>query len=379
MFDYATLKVIWWILVVVLLAGFAVMDGFDMGVGALLPFIGRTDTERRVLLNSVGPHWEGNQVWFITAGGAVFAAWPLVYATAFSGFYIAMLLVLWSLFFRPVGFDYRSKLENPRWRSFWDWGLFVGGAVPPLVFGVAFGNLFEGVGFRFDPELHSSFEEPFLDLFTPFTLTAGVISLLMILFHGATYLTLRTEGVLQKRSIRAAGVTGGLLAFVFPLAGVALSRGIAGFRIVSGADPGAPSNPLDKTVVRTMGGWLGNFTSHPGLWAVPALVFLGLLVALIAVRLARPLLGFVGSSLTNAAVIVTASVSLFPFILPSRLDPSSSLTVWDSGSSRLTLLLMFWAAVLLTPVVILYTGWCYRVMRGKVTEEGIRKEENSLY
>lgn len=379
MFDYATLKVIWGVLVVVLLTGFAVMDGFDMGVGALLPFIGRTDTERRVLLNSVGPHWEGNQVWFITAGGAVFAAWPLVYATAFSGFYMAMLLVLWSLFFRPVGFDYRSKLENPRWRTFWDLGLFVGGAVPPLVFGVAFGNLFEGVGFRFDPELHSSFEEPFLDLFTPFTLTAGIISLLMILFHGATYLTLRTEGVLQKRSIRAAGVTGGLLAIVFPLEGVALSRGISGFRIVSGADPGAPSNPLDKTVIRTAGGWLANFTAHPGLWVFPALVFMGLLVAFLSVRLARPLLGFVGSSLTNAAVIVTASVSLFPFLLPSRLDPSSSLTVWDSGSSRLTLLLMFWAAVLLTPVVIVYTGWCYRVMRGKVTEEGIRKEENSLY
>ncbi|MEC4683019.1 MAG: cytochrome d ubiquinol oxidase subunit II [Nitrospirota bacterium] len=379
MFDYATLKVIWWVLVVVLLTGFAVMDGFDMGVGALLPFIGKTDTERRVLLNSVGPHWEGNQVWFITAGGAVFAAWPLVYATAFSGFYMAMLLVLWSLFFRPVGFDYRSKLENPRWRTFWDYGLFVGGAVPPLVFGVAFGNLFEGVGFRFDPELHSSFEEPFLDLFTPFTLTAGIISLLMILFHGATYLTLRTEGVLQKRSIRAAGVTGGLLAIVFPLAGVALVRGIAGFRIVSGADPGAPSNPLDKTVIRTAGGWVANFTAHPALWAFPALVFIGLLVAFLSVRLARPLLGFVGSSLTNAAVIVTASVSLFPFLLPSRLDPSSSLTVWDSGSSRLTLLLMFWAAVLLTPVVIVYTGWCYRVMRGKVTEEGIRKEENSLY
>jgi cytochrome d ubiquinol oxidase subunit II len=379
MFDYATLKVIWWVLVIVLLVGFAVMDGFDMGVGALLPFIGKNDIERRVLLNSVGPHWEGNQVWFITAGGAVFAAWPLVYATAFSGFYVAMLLVLWSLFFRPVGFDYRSKLENPSWRSFWDWGLFVGGAVPPLFFGVAFGNLFEGLGFKFDNQLHSSFSEPFLSLFTPFTLAAGVVSLLMILFHGATYLTLRTEAVLQRRSIRAAGIAGGLLAILFPVAGFTLSRGVAGFRIVSGSDPGGPSNPLSKSVVRVDGGWFDNYKAHPGLWVIPALVYLGILLAFLAARVRRPLLGFIGSALTNAAVIMTASVSLFPFILPSSLDPASSLTLWDGVSSRLTLLLMFWATILLTPVVILYTGWCYRVMRGKVTEEQIHKEEHSLY
>jgi cytochrome d ubiquinol oxidase subunit II len=379
MFDYATLKLIWWVLVIVLLVGFAVMDGFDMGVGALLPFIGKTDTERRVLLNSVGPHWEGNQVWFITAGGAVFAAWPLVYATAFSGFYVAMLLVLWSLFFRPVGFDYRSKLENPSWRKFWDWGLFVGGAVPPLVFGVAFGNLFEGVGFRFDSTLHSSFTESFLDLFTPFTLAAGVVSLLMILFHGATYLVLRTEGVLQQRSVKASAITGGLLALVFPVVGYSLSRGVTGFRILSGDDPEGPSNPLAKTVGRVAGGWLSNFTAHPALWIVPALVYLGLVIAYLSFRIKWPLLGFVGSSLTNGAVILTASVSLFPFILPSSLDPGSSLTVWDGVSSRLTLLLMFWAALILTPVVLLYTGWCYRVMRGKVTEELVRKEDHTLY
>jgi len=141
MFDYPTIRFIWWLLVGVLLIGFAIMDGHDMGVGALLPFVGRNDTERRVVINTIAPHWDGNQVWFITAGGAIFAAWPFVYATAFSGFYWAMLAVLWSLFFRPVGFDYRSKIEAPRWRAFWDWGLFVGGFVPPVIFGVAFGNL----------------------------------------------------------------------------------------------------------------------------------------------------------------------------------------------------------------------------------------------
>ena len=154
----STLKIIWWLLVGVLLVGFAIMDGHDMGVGTLLPFVGRNDVERRVVINTVGPHWDGNQVWFITAGGAIFAAWPLVYATAFSGFYWAMLAVLWALFFRPVGFDYRSKIQNPTWRSTWDWGLFVGGAVPPLIFGVAFGNLLQGVPFQLrrlpDVDLH---------------------------------------------------------------------------------------------------------------------------------------------------------------------------------------------------------------------------------
>jgi len=379
MFDYATLKFLWWIIVVVLLVGFSIMDGFDMGVGALLPFIGRNDTERRVLINSIGPHWEGNQVWFITAGGAVFAAWPMVYATAFSGFYVAMLLVLWSLFFRPVGFDYRSKLENPTWRKFWDWGLFVGGGVPPLVFGVAFGNLFEGTAFRFDREMHSSFSFTVLDLFTPFTLTAGVLSLFMILFHGATYLVLRTEGEIAKRSTRAAFLFGSLLAILFPVAGYAVAHGVQGYRIVSGDAPGGIPNPLAKTVVRATGAWLDNFAAHPALWIVPALLYAGILLSFLSLRTRRPLGGFVGSALASAAVVSTAAISLFPFLLPSSLDPSSSLTVWDAVSSRLTLEIMFWATIILTPVVMAYTGWCYRVMRGKVTMAHVLEQDHTLY
>ena len=168
MLDYATLKFIWWLLVGVLLVGFAIMDGHDMGVGTLLPFVGKDDVERRVVINTVGPHWDGNQVWFITGGGAIFAAWPLVYATAFSGFYWAMLIVLWALFFRPVGFDYRSKINNATWRKTWDWGLFVGGAVPPLIFGVAFGNLLLGVPFQFDDHLVSTYTGSFWALLNPF-------------------------------------------------------------------------------------------------------------------------------------------------------------------------------------------------------------------
>ncbi|MFZ2295067.1 MAG: cytochrome d ubiquinol oxidase subunit II, partial [Polaromonas sp.] len=202
MLDYPTLKIIWWLLIGVLLIGFAIMDGHDMGVGTLLPFVGRNDVERRVVINTVSAHWEGNQVWFITGGGAIFAAWPLVYAAAFSGFYWAMLVVLWALFFRPVGFDYRSKVHNATWRSMWDWGLFVGGAVPPLIFGVAFGNLLQGVPFHFDAYLVSTYTGSFWQLLNPFALLAGVVSSAMITLHGGAYLAHRTEGAIQARAVK---------------------------------------------------------------------------------------------------------------------------------------------------------------------------------
>ena len=165
--DYESLKVIWWLFVGVLLVGFALTDGFDMGVGTLLPFVGRSDDERRVVINTIGPTWEGNQVWFITAGGAVFAAWPLVYAAAFSGFYVALILTLFALFLRPVGFDYRSKVSDPRWRSIWDWCLFVGGTVPAIVFGVAFGNLLQGVPFQYDDTMRVAYTGGFFGLLVP--------------------------------------------------------------------------------------------------------------------------------------------------------------------------------------------------------------------
>ena len=213
-----------------LLIGFAIMDGHDMGVGTLLPFAGRDDTERRVIINTVGPHWDGNQVWFITGGGAIFAAWPLVYATAFSGFYWAMLAVLWALFFRPVGFDYRSKIANPAWRTTWDWGLFVGGFVPPVIFGVAFGNLLQGVPFHFDDNLMSYYTGTFWQLLNPFALLCGVVSSAMITFHGAIYLAHRTEGAIYGRARVAALLAGPVMLACFTAAGLWLLGSIARLR-----------------------------------------------------------------------------------------------------------------------------------------------------
>jgi len=379
MLDYTSLKLIWWLLVGVLLVGFAIMDGHDMGVGTLLPFVGKNDTERRVIINTVGPHWDGNQVWFITGGGAIFAAWPLVYATAFSGFYWAMLAVLWALFFRPVGFDYRSKIDNPTWRQTWDWGLFIGGAVPPLIFGVAFGNLFQGVPFSFDDHLVSTYSGSFWALLNPFALLCGVVSTAMITFHGAIYLAHRTQGEIQWRALRAAGFFGGLMLLAFAAAGGWLWMAIPGYVIQSAVDTAALPNPLAKTVIREAGAWFANYRLYPATLALPALGFVGVIAAQALARSGRTMAAFWASALAIVGVIGTAGASLFPFIMPSSLDPNSSLTVWDSVSSHLTLTIMLVATLIFMPLIILYTSWAYRVMGGKVTAAYVRENSHSAY
>jgi len=377
--DYPTLKIIWWLLIGVLLIGFAIMDGHDMGVGTLLPFVAKKDEERRVLLNTIGPHWEGNQVWFITGGGALFAAWPIVYATAFSGFYWAMLAVLWALFFRPVGFDYRSKIENPRWRQAWDCGLFIGGAVPPLIFGVAFGNLLQGVPFHFDQNMMPWYTGSFWGLLNPFGLLAGVISLSMVTFHGAIYLVHRTEDEIQRRSRRAALIAGVVMLAGFTLAGIWVMLGNFGYAITSTVNPATVANPLAKTAVQQSGAWLANYRAMPWTIVVPALAYIGGIAALWLVSRGRALQAFVASSFAIAGVIGTAGVSMFPFVMPSSSTPSSSLTVWDGVSSPLTLTIMFWSTLILMPFIIVYTGWAYRVMRGKVTTAYIKENEHTAY
>jgi cytochrome d ubiquinol oxidase subunit II len=371
-FDYATLKLIWWVFVGVLLVGFAVLDGFDLGVGALLRFIGRSDEERRVMLNAIGPTWEGNQVWFITAGGATFAAWPLVYATAFSGFYAALMLTLFALFFRPVGIEYRGKVKDPRWRNAWDWGLFVGGAVPALIFGVAFGNLLLGVPFHFDSDQRVFYTGSFFGLLNPFALLAGVVSLGMLTMHGAIYVQLRTDGAVQKRARRAALWCGIVFLAAFAAAGVWIATGIDAFRIVTMPPPDSAFMPLAKAVERVSGGWLANYAQYPWMLSAPVLAFGGTLLALASSRAQRAGLAFALSCLGVAGVVLTAGFALFPFIMPSSSDPKSSLTVYDAVSTRRTLQIMFWVVILFLPIVIAYTSWAYRVMRGTVTERAVR-------
>ena len=380
MLDYETLKVIWWLFIGVLLIGFALMDGFDLGIGVLLPFVGRSDDERRVIVNSIGPYWEGNQTWFVTAGGATFAAWPLVYAAAFSGFYVAMLLVLFALFFRPAGIVYRSKIADPRWRNFWDWGVFVAGAVPAIVFGVAFGNLLQGVPFRFDAAtLGVTYTGSFWQLLNPFGLLAGLISLAMLTLHGATYLQIRTEGVIEQRARRAARLAGLALIALFALAGIWAAFGLSGYRITAMPAAGSSFAPLAKTVAVTAGGWLGNYAAYPWLAIAPIAAFAATAGAIVFSGWGRARPAFLCSAAAVAGVILTAGFAMFPFVMPSSSHPNSSLTAWDAVSSHRTLGIMFWVVVLMLPVVIGYTAWIFRVLRGKITVEHIRETTHTSY
>ncbi|OIN87496.1 MAG: cytochrome d ubiquinol oxidase subunit II [Alphaproteobacteria bacterium CG1_02_46_17] len=381
--DYKTLKFIWWGLVGALLIGFAIADGMDMGAGNLLPFVGKNDEERRVVINVVGPHWDGNQVWFITAGGAIFAAWPAVYAAAFSGFYMAMLLVLFALFFRPVGFDYRSKIGDARWRKAWDWGLFVGGAVPSLIFGVAFGNLLQGVPFYLDDMLRSHYEGSLLTalipLLNPFALLAGVISFAMLTAHGGVWLQLRTTGVIAERSRKSAMAFSAISMACFALAGIWVYYAIDGYRIISQPAFDALPNPLAKEVEIAKGAWFDIYKNYPVAILAPTLGLVGAFLTILLSMIRKPGFAFVTSSLSMAGIISTAGLSMFPFVMPSSINPDSSLTIWDAPSSHLTLTVMFWAVVILLPIVLLYTVWCYTRMWGKVTVEEINRRSHSAY
>lgn len=379
MFDYEVLRLIWWVLVGVLLIGFAVTDGFDMGVGALLPVIGRTDTERRVMINTIAPHWDGNQVWLITAGGALFAAWPMVYATAFSGFYIAMILTLMALFFRPVGFDYRSKLENPRWRSAWDWCLFIGGFVPPTVIGVAFGNLLQGVPFTVDQFMRTTYTGSFFALLNPFGLLAGLVSLSMFVTQGATWLMMKTEGDLLDRARKTAMIAALVTFALFALAGFWIANGIDGYTIVKFAGTEAASNPLNKDVAVSAGAWMQNYSLYPWMVVAPIGGLVMAVLTILAARFDRGGFAFLFSSLMIAGVILTAGFSMFPFIMPSSLNPVHSLTMWDATSSQNTLTVMTFAAAICVPIVLAYTIWTYIKMFGRVSNQFVEKNKNSVY
>lgn len=379
MFEYETLKFIWWCFVGVLLVGFALMDGFDFGVGMLLPFVGKTDVERRIVINSIGPTWEGNQTWFITAGGALFAAWPLAYAAAFSGFYVALMLLLFALFFRPVGFDYRSKIEDARWRSAWDWALFVGGFVPPLIFGVAFGNLLQGVPFHYDDSMRLEYLGGFFGLLNPFGLLAGVLSVAMLVMHGGAFLRIKTDGDIAQRAGKAVVLASVVTLLCFGIGGIWVAHGIDGYRILSMPDINSAFMPVAKTVARVPGAWMDNYQRWPVLWALPALGFVGGLTCLFMTYKRRKMAAFVGSGLAVTMVILTAGASMFPFVMPSSLNPASSLTAWDVVASHKSLGVMFWVVVIFLPVIIVYTSWIFRVLRGKVDAAHIRANEHSAY
>jgi cytochrome d ubiquinol oxidase subunit II len=375
--DYETLRLIWWLLLGILLIGFAIMGGRDLGVGALLPFAARTDAERRVLLNLVGPTWEGNQVWLVLGGGAIFAAFPPLYAVSFSGFYLAMIVILLALILRPVGFKFRGKVKDPRWRAAWDWALFIGGFVPSLIFGVAVGNVLLGAPFHLDDTMRSFYTGNFFLLLMPFALLCGLVSLGMIVTQGASVIAGRTTGPLAERARAYGSIAAMATIALFALGGIWIALGIDGYSIISVVDPNAAINPLAKSVALTRGGWLANYGLYPWMIAAPVLGFVGMIGALLALQARWRLPALLASSLGIFGIVATAGLSLFPFLLPSSTVPESSLTLWDASSSHLTLFIMLLVTCFFLPIILLYTAWVFRVMRGTVSTESLEKNPNA--
>ncbi|MGA2551850.1 MAG: cytochrome d ubiquinol oxidase subunit II [Burkholderiaceae bacterium] len=372
MFDYPTLRVLWWLLMGIVLIGFAVMDGFDLGVGALIRVLARDDDERRSLIETFEAHWEGNQVWLVLGGGAVFAAWPFLYAASFSGFYFAILLVLLALIVRPVSLNFRNKSTQPRWRAVWDGLLTFSGVVPPLLFGVAFGNLFLGVPLRFDETMRITYDGGLLGLLRPYALLVGLVSLSLFLMQGATFLTLKADELIAKRALHLLFILAPLYALLYAGAGAWLAWGVTGFRLDGNVITDGPSNPLLKQA--SIGGtWLTNGPLASWACVAAAIAILAALIAPLLAQRAFHLTSFVASSTAVAGTILSAGFALFPFLMPSDLDPRSSLTVWDASSSRSTLGLMLVVTAVLLPIVLAYTGWAFRVMRGRVSLDHIRK------
>ncbi|OMO20817.1 cytochrome d ubiquinol oxidase subunit II [Vibrio lentus] len=378
MFDYENLRLFTWAVIGVLLIGFIITDGFDMGVAALLPVLGKSEVDRRIMINSIAPHWDGNQVWLVTAGGAIFAIWPAIYAAAFSGFYLAMILVLATLWLRPLGMDYRAKIDNPQWKKACDIALIVSGFIPPVIFGVGFGNLMIGVPFEFNELLMMSYQGGFWDLLTPFPLLCGLVSLAMVVTQGAAFLQMKTTGDLKQRAQRVIVcmalvtvglfIVGGLYAYTLP-----------GYLITSPVVTDGVSNPLLKHVVKFDDLLLHNYENYPILLAIPALGIIGMLSCALMTRLNRAGLAFASSSLSIASIITTAGVALFPMIMPSSLMPSHSLTLWDGTSSELTLSIISVVAVIVVPIILGYTIWCYYKMFGRLDSQYIHDNSSSLY
>ena len=376
--DYTTLRLVWWLLLGVLLIGFAVMDGFDLGIGTLLPFVARTDEERRLVINTIGPVWEGNQVWLVLGGGAIFAAWPPLYAVSFSGFYLAMFLILFALILRPVGFKYRGKLPGQRWRDNWDRALFVGGFVPALVMGVAMGNVLLGVPFHFDDSQRVFYTGGFFGLLTPFALLAGLLAVAMFDAHGAAMLVLKTDGAVAERAARYGSIAALAGFALFAAGGICVALLLPGHTITSPLATDGASNPLLKTVqVTAAGGWMYNYSAMPATLLAPAAGLLGALAAALLLRARRGGQAFVASGISIAGIILTVGLAIFPFLLPSSTQPGSGLTVWDASSSHLTLWVMLLATAALLPIVIAYTSWVYRVLKGKTTLEEMGDNPNA--
>lgn len=365
MIEYETLKVIWWGIMCFITIAFAITGGIDIGVNFLLPIIGKTDSQKRMIMNSIGPTWEGNQVWLITLGAGLFAIWPSAYATSFSSLYFALMLVVLVLILRPPGYDYRSKIEAKIWRNTWDFCLFISSVVLSIVFGVAIGNLFIGIPFYFDANLNSIYTGSFLTLLSPQAIIFGLVSFFMCTLQGALFLQCKLEDDLAIRAKKIVGLAG--IGFIVTfIAGGAIAIKMNGYKILSIPDLNTGFLATKKVVETVAAGWLHNYTNNHLLWLMPIIVIIATRVSMRLSKHDKPAMALFINSIGIVFTVLTAATALFPFIVPSSLVPNHGLTIWDACSSHLTLEWALYATITILPIVLLYTTWVYRVMRGKV-------------
>lgn len=369
--DYATLKFIWLLIIGFLFIAFAITGGSDLGVCILMPLLGRNDSERRVFLNSIGPTWEGNQVWLITAAAALFAAWPLMYAAAFSSLYLALLLVLCPLILRPPGLDYRSKLPNPLWRQCWDGALFLSGGLPVLLFGIAFANLLLGLPFFYDDHLRVQSFGNLFHLITPYTLLGGLLTLNALLLQASFFIQCKTVDILNARVRKMIMPLCCSFIFLFSLFWIWTLTGIDGYSIIQINNPNIALNPLHKQVMKALGLWANNYKLYPLGFLLPLISISSVLIAALLARKERPKMALCCNSLVLACMIGTFGFTLYPFVLPSSILPNHSLTIWDAVSSQRTLSWMLAVVLIFLPIILGYTTWVLRVMRGTVSEKDL--------
>lgn len=366
--TYALLKIIWVALLGILFIALGTMVGMDMGVGTLLRFVGRNDAERRTALNIIGPHWDGNQVWFILGGGAIFAAFPTLYGTSFSVFYVVMILLLFSMILRPVAFEYRSKIDNKYWRSSWDVTFLISGTIPMFIFGAAFGNILQGVGYHFLWTGQYVQDESFLSyLLNPFAILCGLLSVSLSIQQGAAMLMIRGEEPIYSRARRYGSKAGLIAALLFCIGGFWINW-IAGFKLVHLDNPAMPANPLHGQIVeQATGAWLNNYFAHPLLWIIPFVGFISMLCTSLALSKNKPFLGWWLGFASWSGTILTVGSAMFPFLMPSTTAPNQSLTAWNATGSMYGLICMLTVALIFVPIIISYTAWCFRIMNKRVT------------
>ncbi len=382
-FDYPVLQLIWWVLVGAVLIIYATTAGFDFGVTMMMPFMNRhekfsdNDTERRLILNTIAPTWDGNQTWLVFAGGALFVIWPSVYGAVFSGLYFLMFTILWAFFLRPPGFDYREKLPSETWRKTWDWALLISAILPIFSFGLIIGNLFLGLPIMYDPiTLRSFYLGHFFGLFHPFAVVCGITAVFMCLMHGSAYLNRRTESDLKQffQSLQSKFTL--LFLVMMTIAGLMLTH-IPGYILL--AMPAQPTlDPLHNVVAIGPGLWWQSIIASPLKALAVVFVYLFAILSLSTLRLGRGTLSFWLSGATIAFTIILFGTGLFPFIVPSSISPAESLTLWNATSAPYTLMGMFYISLVFLVIIFIYKFWGFHMIwRDKKTLNTEDVNENS--